>query len=75
MSEYLTVRETAKLLNYHPRWVRERIKQKRLKAFKREGRWLVEKSSILPYIKSLPKGKRRGRLRKEGKHDKPKGKP
>ena len=66
MSKYLTVTETAKLLDYHPRWVRERINQGRLIAQKREGRWLVERSSIQPYIDSLPKGKRRGRHKKRG---------
>jgi excisionase family DNA binding protein len=56
LADYLTVKETAEALNYHPEHVREMLREGRLRADKKSGIWLVYRDAVEGYREAV-KGK------------------
>ena len=60
MPDYLTVEETAHFLGYHPEYVREMVRQGKLRADKKAGVWLLYREAVEKY---------REAVRGKSKHD------
>ena len=59
--EWLTIFEAAQLGNYHPNYVRQLIRKKKVEGRKYVTVWQVKRSSLLAYIRKTEKlGGRRG---------------
>ena len=60
-AEWLTVKDAAKLVNYHPERVRELIREGRVDAYKFGSVWAVSRKSLLAYVSRAHKvGEKRG---------------
>lgn len=60
--EWLTVNEAAKESGYNPEYIRELIRQGKIKARKISIVWLVDRKSFLEYLNKVQAmGKKRGR--------------
>lgn len=60
--EWLTVKDAAKLVEYHPERVRELIREGKIEAHKFGSVWAVKRKSLLHYISMIQKsGEKRGR--------------
>jgi excisionase family DNA binding protein len=60
--EWLTVNEAAKESGYNPEYIRELIRQGKIKARKISIVWLVDRESFLAYLKKAQAmGEKRGR--------------
>jgi excisionase family DNA binding protein len=60
--EWLTVNEAAKLSGYNPEYIRELIRQGKIKARKFSIVWMVDRRSLLAYMKKAEAmGRKRGR--------------
>ncbi len=60
-SEWLTVREAAKLINYNADHLRELIREGKIKARKFSIVWMVDRESLLAYMaKAQASGEKRG---------------
>jgi excisionase family DNA binding protein len=62
MEEWITVTEAARLSGYHPEYLREMIRNRKIKARKFGPLWQVNRSSLLEFLKEAEKSgdKRRG---------------
>ena len=54
-TEWLTVNEAAKLSGYHPEYIRQLIRDGKVNAKKFSIVWMVDKESLLEYVKSQEK--------------------
>jgi excisionase family DNA binding protein len=52
---WLTVNEAAKVSGYHPEYIRQLIRDGKVKAKKFSIVWMVDKESLLQYMKSQEK--------------------
>jgi excisionase family DNA binding protein len=52
---WLTVNEAAKLSGYHPEYIRQLIRDGKVNAKKFSIVWMVDKESLLQYVKSQEK--------------------
>ena len=60
--EWLTVNEAAKLSGYNPDYIRELIRQGKIKARKFSIVWMVDRISLLAFLKKAQAmGEKRGR--------------
>jgi len=63
---WLTVQEAAKESGYHPERIRELIREDKIKARKISILWLVDRKSLLAYLKKAQTlGEKRGRKPKK----------
>ena len=61
-ADWLTVQEAAKLCGYNPDYIRELIRQGKIKAQKFSIVWMVSHASLLEYLKKAQTmGEKRGR--------------
>ena len=63
LPDYLTVEETASVLNYHADSVRRLIRQGRLKADKKGTMWLIYREAVEEFQNSIKGKAKRGRPR------------
>ena len=54
-TEWLTVNEAAKVSGYHPEYVRQLIREGKVNAKKFSIVWMVDKESLLTYMKDQEK--------------------
>ena len=54
--DWLTVKDAAKLVNYHPERVRELIREGKVEAHKFGSVWAVNRGSLLQYVSKVHKG-------------------
>ena len=55
MTQWLTVQEAAELSGYHPDYVRQLVRSKKVNAKKFSIVWMVDRSSLLKYIRDQEK--------------------
>jgi excisionase family DNA binding protein len=62
MAEWISVTEAARLTGYHPEYLRELIRKRKVKARKVIIVWQIDRASLLAYHKAAEKSedKRRG---------------
>jgi excisionase family DNA binding protein len=61
MSDWITTKEAAELSGYTPDYLRELIRESKVKAQKWTREWQVSRKSLLAYLKEQEaKGERRG---------------
>ena len=53
LPDYLTVEETAEVLDYHPNSVRKMVRAGRLRADKKGTMWLVYREAVEDYRKAI----------------------
>jgi excisionase family DNA binding protein len=53
--EWLTVNEAARLSGYHPEYIRQLIRDGKVNAKKFSIVWMVDKESLLQYVKAQEK--------------------
>jgi excisionase family DNA binding protein len=60
--DWITIEEAARLSNYHPDYVRKRVRAGRIKGWKVVIVWLVNRPSLMAYLHEQEKrGEKRGR--------------
>ncbi|MBI3788749.1 MAG: helix-turn-helix domain-containing protein [Ignavibacteriales bacterium] len=60
--DWITIEEAAQLSNYHPDYIRKRVRTGRIKGRKVVIVWLVNRTSLMAYLREQEKrGERRGR--------------
>jgi excisionase family DNA binding protein len=61
MAEWISVREAAQLIEYHPDHLRVLLRQGKINAKKVVSVWLVDKKSLIQYLHRMKtKGEKRG---------------
>ncbi len=59
--EWLTTRQAAQLIGYHPEYVRQLVKAGKVEAQKIGRDWLIQKNKLLAYTRRVSKtGAKRG---------------
>jgi excisionase family DNA binding protein len=53
MADYVSVREAAAILNYHPQRVREMVLEGKLDADKKSGAWWIYRESVEAYKEAV----------------------
>jgi excisionase family DNA binding protein len=54
-TKWLTVNEAAKVSGYHPEYVRQLVREGKVNAKKFSIVWMVDKDSLLTYVKNQDK--------------------